>query len=294
MIMEFEKKSILRIVMDSAGDLPVEWISKYDINVIPVNVHLGNEVFQEGVDLTPDKFYSWVKETGKVPKTSQPAPQQYIELYKDIAKPGDVILSIHLTSKLSGTYESAVLAARELQDAPFKVIPFDTLSGTGIQGYMCREAREMDRRGASVDEILERLEKVRDNNQVIFTVDSLDFAQKSGRVQMLEAILATVLKIKPIITIKEGTMAVANKVRTRKASLEYILQEMSRRMGKNLINAAIMHANDLATALEISEKVKGILNVKNLFVEELSIGIASHLGPGTVGIVAYPVEERLN
>jgi DegV family protein with EDD domain len=294
MIMEFEKKPMLRIVMDSAGDLPVEWISKYDINVIPVNVHLGNEVFLEGVDLTPDQFYSWVKETGKVPKTSQPAPQQYIKLYKDIAKPGDVILSIHLTSKLSGTYESAVLAARELQDAPFKVIPFDTLSGTGIQGYMCREAREMDQRGASVDEILERLEKVRDNNQVIFTVDSLDFAQKSGRVQMLEAILATVLKIKPIITIKEGTMAVANKVRTRKASLEYILQEMSRRMGKNLINAAIMHANDLATALEISEKVKGILNVKNLFVEELSIGIASHLGPGTVGIVAYPVEEGLN
>ncbi len=292
--MEFEKKPMLRIVMDSAGDLPVEWISKYDINVIPVNVHLGNEVFLEGVDLTPDQFYSWVKETGKVPKTSQPAPQQYIKLYNDIAKPGDVILSIHLTSKLSGTYESAVLAARELQDAPFRVIPFDTLSGTGIQGYMCREAREMDRRGASVDEILERLEKVRDNNQVIFTVDTLDFAQKSGRVQMLEAILATVLKIKPIITIKEGTMAVANKVRTRKASLEYILQEMSRRMGKNLINAAIMHANDLATALEISEKVKGILNVKNLFVEELSIGIASHLGPGTVGIVAYPVEEGLN
>ena len=292
--MEFKKKPMLRIVMDSAGDLPVEWISKYDINVIPVNVHLGNEVFLEGVDLTPDQFYSWVKETGKVPKTSQPAPQQYIKLYKDIAKPGDVILSIHLTSKLSGTYESAVLAARELQDAPFRVIPFDTLSGTGIQGYMCREAREMDRRGASVDEILERLEKIRDNNQVIFTVDTLDFAQKSGRVQMLEAILAMVLKIKPIITIKEGTMAVANKVRTRKASLEYILQEMSRRMGKNLINAAIMHANDLATALEISEKVKGILNVKNLFVEELSIGIASHLGPGTVGIVAYPVEEGLN
>jgi len=195
---------------------------------------------------------------------------------------------------LSGTYESAVLAARELQDAPFKVIPFDTLSGTGIQGYMCREAREMDNRGASVDEILERLEKIRDNNEVIFTDDTLDFAQKSGRVQMLEAILATVLKIKPIITIKEGTMAVANKVRTRKASLEYILQEMSHRMGKELINAAIMHANDLATALEISDKVKGILNVKNLFVEEVSIGIASHLGPGTVGIIAYPVEEGMS
>jgi len=145
--------------------------------------------------------------------------------------------------------------------------------------------------GAAIDEILKRLEQIKDQNQVIFTVDTLEFAQKSGRVQMIEAILANVLKIKPIITIKEGTMAVASKVRTRKASLEYILQEMSRKMGTNLINAAIMHANDLATALEISEKVKGILNVKDLFVEEVSIGIAAHLGPGTVGIVAYPVEE---
>jgi len=282
---------MLRIVMDSAGDLPAKWIEEYEIEVIPVNVHLGNQVFLEGVDLCPDGFYDWVEETGGVPKTSQPAPQQYINLYREIAKPGDVILSIHLTSKLSGTYESAVLAARELHDADFKVIPFDTFSGTGIQGYMCREAREMDRRGASIEEILERLEQIKEQNQVIFTVDTLDFAQKSGRVQMIEAILATVLKIKPIITIKEGTMVVANKVRTRKASLEYILQEMSRRLGKDLINAAVMHANDLATALEISEKVKGILNIKNLFVEEVSIGIAAHLGPGTVGIVAYPVEE---
>ena len=280
--------------MDSAGDLPAEWISEYEIDVIPINVHMGNDVFLEDVDLTIDHFYSWVRETGKVPKTSQPSPQQYIDFYREIARPGDVVLSIHLTSKLSGTYESAVLATRELKDDDFKVILFDTLSGTGIQGYMCREAREMDRKGDSVDQILERLKQIRENTQVIFTVDSLDFAQKSGRVQMLESILASILKIKPIITLKEGTLAVADKVRTRKASLEFIIQEMSRRMENKLINAAIIHANDLATALEISEKVKEILNVKNMFIEDLSVAIATHLGPGTVGIVAYPVEEGVS
>ncbi len=285
---------MLKIVMDSAGDLPAEWISQYEIDVIPINVHMGNEVFLEDVDLTIGQFYSWVKETGKVPKTSQPSPQQYIDFYREIAQPGDVVLSIHLTSKLSGTYESAVLAIRELEKDDFKVIPFDTLSGTGIQGYMCREAREMDRRGDSVDQILERLKQIRENTQVIFTVDSLSFAQKSGRVQMLESILASILKIKPIITLKEGTLAVADKVRTRKASLDFIIQEMSRRMGEKLINAAVIHANDLATALELSEKIEGILNVKNMFIEELSVAIATHLGPGTVGIVAYPVEEGVS
>ena len=285
---------MLRIVMDSAGDLPVEWIKKYEIDVIPLNVHMGNEVFLEDVDLSIEQFYSWVKKTGKVPKTSQPSPQQCINFYRKIAQPGDVILSIHLTSKLSGTYESAVQAARELKDDTFKVIPFDTLSGTGIQGYMCWEAREMDRQGAHLEDILKRLNQIRENTQVILTVDSLDFAQKSGRVKLIESVMASVLKIKPIITLKEGTLAVADKVRTRKASLEFVFQEMSERVGDKLINAAIMHADDLATALEISEKVEKLLNVKNLFVEDLSVAIATHLGPGAVGIVAYPVEEGLS
>lgn len=285
---------MLHIVMDSAGDLPEEWIKKYDITVIPINVHLGEDIFLEDVNLNSEQFYRWVKENGQVPKTSQPTPQQYIQVYKAIAQPGDVILSIHLTSKLSGTYESAVLASRELEEEGYRVIPFDTLAGTGIQGYMCREAREMERAGVDLDQIMERLEEIRSGTEVIFTVDSLDFAQKSGRVQMLESILASILQIKPIITLKEGSLAVASKVRTRKASLEYIIQEMGQRMGKKLVNAAIIHAHDLATALEISERVEGLLNIKDIFVEELSIGIATHLGPGTVGIVAYPVKEGVS
>jgi DegV family protein with EDD domain len=285
---------MLRIVMDSAGDLPEQWINKYDIDVIPINVHMGDQVFLEDVDLSIDQFYGWVEESGKIPQTSQPSPQQCIDFYRGIAQPGDVILSIHLTSKLSGTYESAVMAARELQGESYQIIPFDSLSGTGIQGYMCREAREMDRAGANTDQILKRLEKIRKGTQVILTVDTLDFAQKSGRVKKLESLLASVLKIKPIITLSEGTLSVIDKVRTRKASLDFIIQEMSHRMGKNLVNAAIMHAHDLATALEISERVEGILNIKDIFIEELSIAIAANLGPGTIGIVAYPVEEGIN
>jgi DegV family protein with EDD domain len=289
-----KKEKMLRIVMDSAGDMPVEWIKEYQIDIIPLNVHMGEEVFLENVDLNIDQFYSWVKKTGKIPKTSQPSPQKCVDFYRGIASPGDVILSIHLTSKLSGTYESAVLAARELKDEPYQIIPFDTLAGTGIQGFMCREAREMDRRGVDIDQIIKRLEAIRDQTEVIFTLDTLDFAQKSGRVQKLESILASVLKIKPIITLKEGTLAVVDKVRTRKASLDFILQEMADRFGEKLLNAAIIHAHDLPTALEISERVNDFLNVKDMFIEELSIAIAANLGPGTVGIIAYPVEEGVN
>jgi DegV family protein with EDD domain len=280
--------------MDSAGDLPVEWIKEYQIDIIPINVHMDDKVFLENVDLSIDQFYSWVKETGRIPKTSQPSPHRVMELYQKIGQPGDVILSIHLTSKLSGTYESAVIATQELVNEPYQIIPFDTLSGTGIQGYMCREAREMDRRGSVIEQIIKRLEQIRDQTEIIFTLDKLEFAQKSGRVNKLESILASVLNIKPIITLKEGTLAAVDKVRTRKAALAYILQEMADRMGEKVINAAIIHAHDLNTALEISERVKDILNVKEMFIEELSIAIAANLGPGTIGIVAYPVDEGMS
>jgi len=295
MITSFEKKEkMLRIVMDSAGDLPVEWIEEYQIDIIPINVHMDDKVFLENVDINIDQFYSWVKKTGRIPKTSQPSPHRMIELYQKIAQPGDVILSIHLTGKLSGTYESAVIAAQELADEPYQIIPFDTLSGTGIQGYMCREARDLDRQGAGIERIIKRLEQIRDHSEVIFTLDTLEFAQKSGRVKKLESILASVLNIKPIITLKEGTLAAVDKVRTRKASLAFILQEMADRMGEEVINAAIIHAHDLNTALEISERIKGVLNIKELFIEELSIAIAANLGPGTIGIIAYPVDEGVS
>jgi DegV family protein with EDD domain len=284
---------MLRIVMDSAGDLPRDWIDEYQIDIIPINVHLGDHPKLEGVDLTPSDFYHWVEETGMIPKSSQPTPQQYQVFYRKIAQPGDTILSIHLTSKLSGTYESAVAAAAEMKQEGYKIIPFDSLSGTAIQGFMCCEARAMDRRGADLPEILRRMEEIRDKTEVIFTLDSLDFARKSGRVQMLETILASILKIKPIIVLKEGTLTVAHKVRTRKASLDYILQEMSRRVGNTLVNAAVMHAHDLQTALKFGENVQKVLNCGKFFVEELSIGIAANLGPGAIGIIAYPAGEGI-
>ena len=281
---------MLRIVMDSGGDIPPEWIEKYDIDVIPINVHFGEKMYLEGVDMSIDDFYAWVEESGTIPKSSQPTPQQFIELYRKIAEPGDVVLSIHLTSKLSGTFNSALLATAELEDAPFNVLPFDSLTGAGAQGYMACEARVMDRQGASIEEILERLEEIRDSNEIIFALDTLEFAQKSGRVQMFQVIAASLLRVKPIVALNEGMLDIVAKVRTRKASLEYIIQEVHERIGNQSINAAVMHAHDVIAASEFTEKVQKILNCKNIFMEEVSTGIAANLGPGTLGIVAYPTE----
>ena len=281
---------MLRIATDSGGDMPQNWIEKFDIQVIPINIHFGEQAFLQGVNLTNEGFYRLVDESGTIPKTSQPTPHQFVEFYRRIADLGDTILSIHLTRKLSGTYASAEIAAREVDDE-FNVIPFDSGGGSAIQGYMCREANEMEQNGAPLHKILDRLSFIRSKTEIILTLDTLDYARMSGRVKALQAALASVLNVKPIVVLRDGILDMSEKVRTRRRSIERILEATYKRVGDQLVNAAVVHARDPKTGRELLERVRTVLNCKQVMFTELSIGIAANLGPGTVGIVAYPVTE---
>ncbi|MBN2547636.1 MAG: DegV family protein [Anaerolineales bacterium] len=282
--------SKLKIVIDSAGDLPADWLSEYDIHMIPINIHFGEQTFLQGVNLSNAEFYRLADESGVIPKTSQPTPGQFIEIYHKVADKGDTILSIHLTSKLSGTFASAEIAARDLKDV-YRVIPFDSGCGSAGMGYMVREARLMERAGAKIDAILARLEEIRRGMQIILTIKSFEYARRSGRVKALQAALASMLNVKPVIMLREGVLEVGDRVRTRGKALEYLVEEMKRRMGDRLVNVAVVHAEDLEAANLLIEKVRRVLNIRQLITTDLSIGIAANLGPGTVGVVAYPVEE---
>lgn len=280
---------MLRIVMDGAGDLPPEWIKDYELDVIPINIHFGQSTFLQGIDLSNADFYRMAEESGTIPKTAQPSPQQFIEFYKQVAEPGDTILSIHVTSKLSGTFESAELATREIGDT-FRVIPFDSLSGSAAMGYMCREARQMDRDGLSIESILERLDFIRRNITILLTLNTLEYARKSGRVKALQAALASLLNVKPIVALKEGVLDMDDRVRTRRRALEFIVEAAYRRLADRAANIAVVHAEDPEAGKILMGMVRAKLNCKNLIMTDLSISVAANLGPGTVGIVAYPVE----
>lgn len=281
---------MLRLVMDSAGDLPMNWASQYDINVIPVNIQFRGKTYLQGVELSDQEFYRLADEGDEIPKTSQPTPYQFIEFYKKIAEIGDTILSMHVTSKLSGTFESAVIAARELKDQ-IKIFPLDSASGSAALGYMCKEARLMDRAGASLQAILERMEFIRQNITIVLTLDNLEYARKSGRVKTLQAVFASMLNVKPIVILREGALDVAERVRTRQKSLSRILEIVSERVGNRKVNVAVVHARSPVVAEELLDRVRNLLNCNELITTDLSIGVAANLGPGTVGIIAYPMEE---
>jgi DegV family protein with EDD domain len=194
---------------------------------------------------------------------------------------------MHVTSKLSGTFESAVVAARELA-GKFNIIPFDSGSGSAALGMMCHEARLMERAGSAIRPIMERMDQIRRNVQIVLTMDKLDYAHMSGRVGTLQAALASALNVKPIVMLKEGLLDVAEKVRTRSKALDRVLEILHNRFEQKPVHVAAVHARDLGSAQTLFERARKAFNIQELILTELSVAVAANLGPGTVGLIVYP------
>jgi len=280
---------MLRIVMDAAGDMPDGWAEEYDIDVIPINIHFEEKTYLAGVNLSNEGFYQLVDQSGVIPKTSQPTPQQFVDFYEQVADLGDTILSIHVTSRLSGTYESAELAKRQLSDV-FDIYPMDSRNGSAGMGYMCRDARLMERAGNSFEEIMERMDEIRRNISINLVLDTLEYARMSGRVKTLQAAIASILNVKPIVELIEGDLVMEDKVRTSKKALQKAINKTKEIHKTQKLNVAVVNARDPKSGARLMELVKGELNCAELIMTELSIAVAANLGPGTLGIIAYPVE----
>lgn len=280
---------MLRIVTDGAADVPQAWQTEFEIYVVPIHINFGEKSYLQFQDLDNEGFYKLVDETKRVPKTAQPTPTEFSETYKKVAQPGDTILSIHVTSKLSGTYDSAVAAGREVA-GQFNVVPFDSGTGSAAIGMMCRSARQMERAGKSIEEIVAHLEVMREKGRVILALDTLEYARLSGRVGTLQAALASVLNVKPIAILKDGALNMVEKIRTRKASLDRLLQMVKEEMGDVPLMICIVHARDPKAGEDLLERARSLFNTTELYLTDLSISVAANLGPGTVGIIAFPAE----
>jgi DegV family protein with EDD domain len=281
---------MLRIVTDGAADMPVGWEKEYQIDILPIGVDFGDHVYQLPGELDSAKFYQLCRERREIPKTSLPSPGQIATFYRRIAQKGDTILSVHLASKLSGTFSAVKLAIQEMKE-DIKVIPFDSLAGSAICGFMCREARLMDRAGENLQQIMKRMEHIRQRLMVVFTLDNVDFARYSGRINSLKGAIVSLLRIKPIVILSDGLLNMAERVRTRQKSLDKIIELLKKRMDQRKITVAVVHAADPVTAQNLAQRIKGIFNIKDLIITELALPVAAHLGPGTVGFAAYEVEE---
>jgi len=279
---------MLRIVLDSTGDLPGDWQDQYDIDIIPINIIHNGKTYLQGIDISYEDFYQLVENEGVVPSTSQPTPYQFKAFYRKIADRGDDVLSIHVTEKLSGTMASAKAAAKELI-GEFAIHPFDSASGTLVMGMMAKEARMMDRAGKTLDEIVKRLVEIRSNHRLIFTLDTLKYASMSGRIRHLQAALASLLKVKPIIELRNGMLEMGEKVRSRAKSIQLLLNKMEKEFGNQRLIVGVAYARDKEAGTKLMKEVINRFNCAEVILGEISISLAAHFGPGTLEFTAYPI-----
>jgi DegV family protein with EDD domain len=281
---------MIKIVTDTTCDMPSAWFSQYHVTTVPINIQFGLETFQEGVTITSDTFYRRIETEGVLPTTSQPSIGEFVEVYEALAVDGSEILSIHLTSKLSGTWQSAYLAAKRLKDK-VKVRVVDTLTGSTGLGFMVREAAQLVEAGFSVPEIVSRLEARRSQVNVYILLKDLRYARMSGRVGRLRETVASLLNIQPIIGVEEGNLVPIDRVRSRKNGFKRMVMMAQAQVGQAPIHVGMVHALAQAEAEDLLAQVQNYLNCQDSFITELAPSLAVHFGPGTVGFAAYPVEE---
>lgn len=278
---------MLKIIVDGSADMPEGWPEKYNFNIVPIPIQIGDRTFYQGVDITPEQFYKLVENPENQPKTAAPSPSKIKEMIEELCDIGDTVLSINVSGKMSATVSMVQKAADELKNK-INVIPFDSDAGSAVLALMAREARLREEAGNSVEEILEVLSRIKEKVMVVLTLDSLEFAQRSGRVGKLKSALTSFLKIKPIVTLKGGMLSVSDMVRTRNKSLERIVQKVKDQYGEEAIKVAIVHSQDQITADVLKEMLEDVMNITETIFTELSISVAANLGPKTVGIVALP------
>jgi DegV family protein with EDD domain len=279
---------MIRIVTDSTCDLPAALLVEHRVVVVPVNIQFDQKSYQEGVTLTASDFYRMAEAHNRIPTTSQPSIGQFQAAYRSLQVDPDTeaILSIHITGNLSGTYESAMVAAGQMPVEP-PITTFDSLSGSMGLGFMVLEAAEMARKGTSLPVILARLEALRERMHIFFSLDDLKYARMSGRVGAAQALMAALLHIKPMLTVSEGRLAVVGRVRNRAQALRTLIDTLCEQLGDRPARVAVIHAHAAEAAEQVRAALAERVSAPQIIVGELSVGIAVHLGPGTVGVVGY-------
>lgn len=289
-----------QIISDSSCDLPEGLRKTLNIGIVPYyasfdTVHYHKEL----LDITPEEFYDKVKESKVFPKTSLPPIQDYIDVFEPYIKQGRDILCICLTSKFSGSFQSANNAKSILletyPDARIEVL--DSISVTGTQGLLVYEACRMRDEGYDLDRLIETLEQQKQTTKINFTVDSLDFLQKGGRIGKASALMGTILNIKPIIVMKDGELFPSSKVRGHKKALQLILkmtrEEIEAEKEKYSVCVIRAERERQAIAEELADELRGEGFQVMDEIWPIGITIGTHAGPTPIGICYIKKHEYL-
>ncbi|WP_027480471.1 DegV family protein [Deinococcus pimensis] len=278
---------MISIVTDSTSDLQAAQLSQGNIRVVPLYVLFGGAMLKDGVEINPSAIFRGVREGKKTPSTSQPSPAEFAEAYRSALETSEHVLSIHISGQLSGTVGSARLAAQEFDG---RVTVVDSRSVSGGLGLQVLRAAARAAEGRSPQEIVAELERVQAVSNIRFTVDTLEFLRHNGRIGGAQALLGSLLNIKPILEVRAGRVEAAGRVRGHKKAVQDIVDHVRNYVAKHG-PSRVMHLCTEGGEGTLHEVRSGLVSLDLVEVGTLPIGavVATHAGPGTVGVCLEPV-----
>lgn len=276
----------VRIITDSACDLPLDYLADRKITMVPLSVHIDDQTYEDLLTINPKEVYDKMR-SGKAPKTSQVSPQRFKELFTGFAKNGIPSIYIAFSSELSGTYQTAMMIASSVQEEypDFKLAVIDSKCASLGQGLVVTFAQDLVELGKSFDEVVTTTRFYCTHMEHIFTVENLEYLARGGRISKTSAFVGGLLNIKPLLHIEDGKLIPLEKIRGRKKVLKRILDIMEER-GADLQNQVIgiSHGDDEQIALEMKELIKEKFGCESFFINTVGSVIGAHSGPGTLAI----------
>ncbi|NLG69744.1 MAG: DegV family protein [Firmicutes bacterium] len=283
----------IKIVTDSMAALPLSWVEQLRVRVVPLHVLFKDRSYRDGIDVTHDAFMRMMREgfdEGVLPRTSHPSPADFVAVYEEVARQGETeaILSIHASSEISATYQSAVMAARQFEQVPVRVV--DTRQVSMGEGLMVREAVRAVDAGAPLDAVVRRIEALGRRMRIHFTVATLDYLWKNGRIGRATAFVGGILQLKPVMAFEDGVVTPVERVRGRARSLERIAEIVAEQTGGHGDSLSIVHADAADDAEAFKEQILQRARFEEVMVTTLGATIGSHAGPGALGAI-YVLRE---
>lgn len=270
----------VRIVTDSTADLSREEAAALGVTVVPLNVYFGDEALRDGIDIDATTFYERLATAKELPRTSQPSVERFKAAYEELAKETDEIVSIHLSSRLSGTMNSASVARDEVSHE-LHIELIDTYTVSLALGAIVTDAAEAAKAGASMAEVVDVARRTMDRVSVAIVVDTLEYLQRGGRIGRARSLLGSVLSIKPIIHVEDGEVAPLERVRTRSRAVERIFEMAT--ADKTLRRLVVACTGDDEQALELIDRIRPVMPHTDVRLGRIGPVVGVYTGPNALG-----------
>ncbi|MBM3134216.1 MAG: DegV family protein [Chloroflexi bacterium] len=277
--------SRIAIVTDSSAYLPADLVERYGIHVMPLKVAFGQTVYRDCVDITEEEFYHKLAQAKELPVTSQPSAGEFLVFYQEVARQAQGIVSIHISGALSGTYNSAMTARDMLPDVPIEVV--DSRSASMGQGFLALAAARAAEEGQGLSEIATLTRDLVPRLNVIFVLDTLKYLHKGGRIGGAQALMGSMLAIKPLLHLHEGRVEPLEKVRSRGKAVQRLVEIMAERLQGQPARVAILHSASRQEAEALRAEIAARFPCRELLLSGVSPVIGTHTGPGCLGLAFY-------